>query len=438
MEDEKSSDNTSVGMILGLNRLAYTMEPDLSVATQRMDVTQFFQGSNFSAGSTASCIWNTGSSFCDPRECFIALDVRNDNYTVVNGVVTPTTAGSCWFGPDNSVANVINRLTISSRSGVILEMVNNANVLARIRSQYELPLTSAPAMTMAGAQGTSNETYWPGGTTHRFLLPLSAISPWFGSLNTLLPSALCSGLKFELLLESAQNALVGINHVVGAVVTNAIAPNYSVVGAKFIVGCYQLSDVVLRNLNQQASTNGLEILGTTYFSQSGSRSSSVLSLDVSKSVSRALSAIYVERNSLSPTVFTNSNMESSYITPTDFIRELQFRCGSLYFPQASIRGESANISTPECYLQTLQAFGDPLKIGTMVTQGEFVQGSAVFSCNLERSNVLELSGIPLSNSRMLSLNMSFSNEGTTLRKFNIFLKHAVLVRVFTNSISVEI
>jgi hypothetical protein len=265
MEDEKTSDSTSVGMILGLNQLAYTMEPDLSVATQRMDVTQFFQGSSFSAGSSASCIWNTGSSFVDPRECFIALDVRNDNFTMFGGQVTPTAGGSCWFGPENSVANLINRLTISSRSGVIIEMVNNANVLARVRSQYEMPLTSAPAMTMAGAQLTASEAYWPGGTTHRFLLPLSMISPWFGSVTSLLPSALCSGLKFELLLESAQNALVGINRASPAL--PAIAPNYSVVGAKFIVGCYQLSDVVLRNLNQQASTNGLEILGTTYLTR---------------------------------------------------------------------------------------------------------------------------------------------------------------------------
>jgi hypothetical protein len=82
----------------------------------------------------------------------------------------------------------------------------------------------------------------------------------------------------------------------------------------------------------------------------------------------------------------------------------------------------------------LQSFG---RKGAVTTLDRFMEDSAIFACNLERSTVMELSGIPLSNSRMLSLNVSW-NVAATARKFNVFLKHAVLIRCFANSISVEI
>lgn len=414
MSDMK--DDTSVSMILGINALGYQMPPDLSVAVSHADTNQFFQGSSFAPGSNGSCIWNTGASFVDPKNCYLVLEVKNET----NGT------GEAWFGKDCSAANLINRMTISSRSGVIIEQIANVNVLTLIRQHYEINSTQGAALSMSGAVSSSDS--WATGVTRRFCIPLTLISPWFASIKMLIPSALASGLKFEFLWESAAVALCT------TAVTGSDAA-YTITGARMTTSNYTLSDVVLRNLNQSAASTGLEMIGSTYFSQSGARSTSVLNVDISKSVSRALSAIYVERDdSVGASI---SKIMSKALSDANYVTELQYRCGSLYFPQASIRtiGNTNQPSAMDLYQMTVQSFGWS---GSMATFARFLTDSSVFAVNLERSTVMELAGIPLSNSRMLNLNASWNAVPSTPLKYNLFLKHAVLIRVFANSISVEI
>ena len=421
-DDEKNG--TSVNMILGINALSYQMPPDLSVSVSVAQCNQFFQGSAFSPQSTGTCIWNTGSCYVDPSACWLILDVLNDASPPDKGI---------WFGPDMTACNLINRWTISSRSGVIIEQISNANVLALIRTHYEQNATAVASNSLAGAL-IENPTisYWPSGTTKRFAIPLTLISPWFASLKTLIPSALASGLKFEILFESASTAL--------CTCSAGTTPSYAITGARMLTSNTTLSDVVLRSLNSAAANTGLEIIGSTYFAQVGARSDSVLNIDVSKSVSRALSAVYAERDATF-TDTTQSRIDSSEIsTANTYITEFQGRVGSLYYPQSSIRltGNLSSIDTSavDLFLGTMQSFGNPNQTTTFK---RFLTDSAAFGIDLERSNVTELAGIPLSNSRMLSINASWNNSPTGgTRKFNIFLKHAILVRVFANSISVEI
>ena len=421
MADEKSND-TSISMVLGINALSYSMPPDLSVVVSRADCNQFFQGSSFSPSSSGSCIWNTGSSYIDPKETYLILDVKNENDIV---------SSNTWFGKDLTACNLINRLTISSRSGVIIEQIANVNVLAAIRAKYEISSKDQAELSMAGAlpaypTGSGVSEWWPRKKIKRFSIPMTLLSPWFGSVNMLLPSSLASGLKFEFLFESALNALVAgsSGHI----------PVYSIVGARMLTSNYTLSDVVQRNLNQSAASSGLEIISSTYFSQSGSRSTNVVNLDVSKSVSRALSAFYIEK--LDAADSTDSKLVSSPIVPTDYITECQWRVGSLYFPQSSVRTteDGWEPSAVDLYIMALQSFG---RKGCVTTLDRFMSDSAILGVSLERSTVTELAGIPLSNSRMLSLNVSW-NSAPSARKYNVFLKHAVLIRCFANSISVEI
>ena len=431
-DDEKNG--TSVNMILGINALSYQMPPDLSVSVSVAQCNQFFQGSAFSPQSTGTCIWNTGSCYVDPSACWLILDVLNDTSIAAD-------SNAIWFGPDMTACNLINRWTISSRSGVIIEQISNANVLALVRTHYEQNATAAASNSLAGALPINpTKSYWPTGTTKRFAIPLVLISPWFSSLKTLIPSALASGLKFEVLFESASMALCTCS-------TSSNSPSYSITGARMLTSNTTLSDVVLRSLNSAAANTGLEIIGSTYFSQVGARSDSVLNIDVSKSVSRALSAVYMERDAIPGSVvdYAVSRIDSSAIsTANTYITEFQARVGSLYYPQSSIRltgtgvlnGTGIDTSAVDLFLGTMQSFGNP---NQMTTFSRFLTDSAAFGIDLERSNVTELAGIPLSNSRMLSINASWNAIPTGgTRKFNIFLKHAILVRVFANSISVEI
>ena len=159
-------------------------------------------------------------------------------------------------------------------------------------------------------------------------------------------------------------------------------------------------------------------------------------LDVSKSVSRALSAFYVEKLGTSSVDYRSSKLVSSPITSGDYVTESQWRVGSLYFPQSSVRTieDGSEPSAVDLYIMALQSFG---RKGCVTTLERFTSDSAILGVSLERSTVTELAGIPLSNSRMLSLNVSW-NTAASARKYNVFLKHAVLIRCFANSISVEV
>jgi hypothetical protein len=97
-----------------------------------------------------------------------------------------------------------------------------------------------------------------------------------------------------------------------------------------------------------------------------------------------------------------SFFKAASLDAASYISEWSARAGSLYFPQASIRGIGPRQTSPELYAQTLRSVSkwhQTMGVSAGVSESEFRQGSAAFGLDLERSNV-QLSGIPLSNSRV--------------------------------------
>jgi hypothetical protein len=136
---------------------------------------------------------------------------------------------------------------------------------------------------------------------------------------------------------------------------------------------------------------------------------------------------------------TKSPVARTNLDATNYIEEIQFRVGSLYFPTTSIRGESARLSSPEIYTQALQGFNSYKPNGsTFISESQFRLGSAVFAQTLERSSVLELSGIPLSNSRVLALQAKWGGTSSTGKSSVFYLKYVSLIRVFASNVTVEI
>jgi hypothetical protein len=120
--------------IIAVNGLSYKLPPDLSVAIQRNNQSQFFQAQNYGSGATAVCVFNTGASYVDMRRSYLVVDVQNTS-TPSGGVgATPTYS---WFGPNGSACNLFNRVMIQTRSGAVIERVDNANQLASARLYME-------------------------------------------------------------------------------------------------------------------------------------------------------------------------------------------------------------------------------------------------------------------------------------------------------------
>jgi hypothetical protein len=64
--------------------------------------------------------------------------------------------------------------------------------------------------------------------------------------------------------------------------------------------------------------------------------------------------------------------------------------------------------------------------------------NSVIAVSLERSSMLELSGIPLSNSRTLCLNATFTDTSPPNFNSYLFLEYASLARVFISNATVEV
>jgi hypothetical protein len=251
--DQKSADMGRAG-ILSINDLTFQMAPDLSVAVSRTITSQHFQNIQSSPGSTAIAIWNTGSAYVNPNTSSLVIDVKNTSTTSTGG----NTSVHFGLGTGGSAMNLINRLTISSRSGQVLEKIDRVNQYASILLVYghdSMYRESIGSAFGANLQGETPSTSWQTGEIRRFCIPLGLLSPLMGSISTLLPAQLCSGLRFEVVYESALNAFTCANAT--------DVPSFTVVNQRFQTESYLLSDLVQRSLNEQSASSGLEIVGVT-------------------------------------------------------------------------------------------------------------------------------------------------------------------------------
>jgi hypothetical protein len=255
---ETSSDTTDAKAgIIAINGLSYKLAPDLSIVTSRTDTRQYFSQNQYAPNSTAVCLLNTGSSFVFGPNCSLQFTVKNEG------------ANTQGFGIGSAV-NLIRRISLVSRSGDVLERIQNLNCLNVIKLWHQHDEhwrdSTGAMMGISSSIPTNGEL--------RFSIPMSELSGLF-SYQYLLPSALCSGLRVEIEWESA-----GIAFATGA------GPSYSISDISLLCDSYNLTDMVLQTLNQQASSTGLEIVFETQFDTQASRTNGTIAVESRKAVSR--------------------------------------------------------------------------------------------------------------------------------------------------------
>ncbi len=461
--------------ILAVNQLSFKLPPDLSVAVQRNNQSQYFQSQQYSPGSTAIVVMNTGASYVDWRRSYLVMTVRNDSSAATDGKVQ----SPVWFGPNGSACNLINRVLIQTRSGTVVERVDNANQLASARlymehdrtwtgSPCEVAAPSTPAEVEAkagcafvyGAQGGSsiasgnNDSIWLGaaptpttgpaivGQIRRFCIPCGEFSPVFRNSQSLWPSQLCSGLRIELLLENANIALVAAG--------TSASLGYTIVDIRIEAECYTLSDLVLRSLNNMAASSALEVVSVTAHDTQSTRATSTINVESGKAVSRALGYLYRERPALGNLVTgTNVDKFSTIVqdSTTPYITQHQARVGSLYFPQQGLKNQGGGTLSAwrtcgqEMYMTSLQSLGKMGGgVGENCSTNLFQYLLARFNVyqSLERSNVIDQSGIPLSNSRLLAIQQTWSAAPDAATLIDLFLFYTVLIRVYISGSNIEI
>ncbi len=373
-----------------------------------------------------------------------------------------------------SAMNLIKQVTITSRSGDEISRIDKANLLEYVRAEFMRD--DDHRKTIGSAMGQNWQYSSDIGVTAdaasrknaertlRVSIPIYCLSGLF-NYDRLMPSQLMSGLQIRIEWERPEIALVA--GLAGSVETvpgvNDVLPvtEYHISDIYFNMMSVQLTDSVQRMLNEHSATNGLEIVFADWANTSYPILGTHIHAEVRQAVSRALrvfARIRVE-------VATDKRMFSSSFEAERWrVSRYQWQLGSLYFPQQPIaiphNTSTANIGafvygpgvgalrnyegmTSEAYLHSLDCFGAVAASSTgrcAVSNSMFELSAGIMAACLERSSVFNLSGIPINNSRVLSLNAEydFTNRpaGSTPH-LDIFLQYVRLCRVWLTNTEVE-
>ena len=145
-------------------------------------------------------VLNSGSAYVDFKDSYLSFDVKN----------TSTGVGQAFFGTSGgSACNFFNRLTISSRSGQIIERIDRVNQLSCIRHNFEKSeVWKQTTGSLMGLGISAVNLDWNKDDTVRFVIPLGSLSVFFNTCDQLVPAQLASGMRIELLLEDGKQAMV--------------------------------------------------------------------------------------------------------------------------------------------------------------------------------------------------------------------------------------
>lgn len=447
--------------LVGVNKLEYTIPPDLSVCIKRCHQVHYFQQRSYNPGSRMVSIINTGADYVDAQNSFFSFVVQIPTVhpTGVVGPIGSVLPEDQYSYNIGSAINWLKRVIITTRSGDEIDRIENINMLAPIIDRYRhsaewvsttgalagyssrspIETTGDATPALPPAEGASHQAGFAltgdAVTTYnvQYCIPLACLSGLFSSFDRLLPSMLCSGLRFEIELATETEAMKKLKPA-GA---QDVGAAFKILNPRFSLHQHTLTDAIQRVLNEEAAMRGLEVTYTSWYNYPSANSSdtSSVNIEVRKAVSRALGILTcVGKQTL------NNGVE--YENLVDKITSYQVRIGSLYFPQQPIRidSKSINKAVSELYHHTLRGFGKITdhSVPSSVTKSLYTGRIPAIYTDLERSSVQKLSGIPINNSRVAELRME-AETGTfeSTKQVHCWLHYVRLCRVFLQNVEVE-
>ena len=433
--------------VLDFNALQYECYPDLSVCVDRTFKDSFFQKNEYSAGQTAYCILNSGSDFVNGRTSYLTFDVVAIDEAVQDND----------FGWQGSAYNFVKTIRITDRAGNEIEYITDANILANMCRKMKYPedhLLTVGSSARGRSPAYLNAIPKPSVGVSRYVLYLRDLCGLF-DYDQLLPAQLCSGLRIQIVLESASR----VAKFAGAF--NPLTDDYIITNPRIVLDSHKLTDSVARQLNLRSANDGLEIQYRTWFTSSfNTVANSSISIESRRAVSRAFCALAHVRETPA-----DESVVYSMATDQSKVIEYQWRAGNLYFPQQPVKGLAHQVNTEllqrshtlygktetpldpsSLTLKDYESFGQPVFADSypVAYDAEEVRnqvvwdkhgGLAVIPVNLERSSVQDVSGLPLNNSRVLALNATFNDSVS--REVKLFLQYLKIARVFMDNTELE-
>lgn len=402
-----------------VNNLIYEQPKALSLAVNRTYNRQYFQRSDYKNGETSIIDLNSGSDYIDVANSYLTFSVL---LTASSG------APECNFG-SGSAMNLIRQVTLRSRSGTELDRVERANIWARNDALYNYPdsyLKKFGRVQGFGPDRLITDTANTNSVTAtRFCIPLSRVAPFFRPLKKgmKLPPQLGSGLHLEIIWEDFRTALIK-TAAVGVVV------GYEISNLQIMCDSIAMTDDTQRTINMESASSGLEWAYPRIYTSVNSLNigQTTLSAQVRKAVSQACISYACVLDQANLIDITADSMAAVTWATTRW----QYRLGALYFPHQPI--EDSTVDGVESYFQSQMVF-DKVKhpfAESSVELADFVSGTGIMAVSLEKDTALNLSGLPINNSRVLELNAQFSAVAAPMEVL-VFLEYCAVSKSFVDN-----
>jgi len=412
--------------------LTYLAKNSSSLVVERTSKRMYADNSTYSNVNKNIVInLQTGVDYVDGRNSFLRMTVKPSG-------VTPH-----WG--HGTVLNLIEQVTLKTRSGSVIGRIEKANLLQYYETKYKMSPDwfgtnlGDSSLGQGVGQGGGYLGFDDAGADlsalasgHVYNIPLEFIHSFFAQ-EVLLPSMVCKGLRLEITLAAPSVAFV---------VASGVA-TYEVENIWLSLDSYRLTDDAMRKLNDMSTQKeGLVLQYTDWEHNHFTRPSGVnaVSNEIRKTVSMANSAFAVTRIEADSVDATKDGFLAEPLTDVGVgVDEYQWRVGSIYLPQQSLSGKSAwyanamyckgNMASHEQpYVQFAKPVGNTEPSFTSTTSGY-----AVACVDLDRY-WLDLSGLALNNNVTLNLTTTYGAAVPVAGDIDVFLKHTRRIVVYQNNV----
>lgn len=478
---ERKSVDAGLRTLLNANNLdSYVLPSALSVTVARSHKKSYATADTFSTDNnrTVGFRLKPGSDYIYGPDSFLTFKLAVSNLPKLNPAAgdpleeKDTTASflAATFGERGTAMNLFRSVRLTHSSGTEIEFNDSANLLAVIKQQFERSLDwrNSKGSAMYGpyvSSGSGNQdlstgtpygatlNHW-GASVGRYVpflktsspsdnsdgvdiaIPLSILSEMFNS-DKLLPPYLLAGLRIELEIDAPWRSLVAYSagsNVPGtgapsvpAGLTAGVQPTITISKAEMYLDSHTLTDSVQKALARMSAMEGLDMHFPSYYHQNHVMASRQSTINITKALSRVESITLMPRDQAQTQETQATLAQESFkaVSPMP-ITSWQIAIGSMFFPSHPVN------SLVQSYLISQQG----LSVDNRITFREFAQdGMGIVRGQLERSQILNGSGIAISATRGATINV----EGPDLNEklIDVFVKHTRLVTVFLDNIVVR-
>jgi len=408
-----------VSDLVSVNSLEYPLIQPVSAVVQRRHI-QYATNVNYNSNGNITLYTPTGDDYVNYPNSWVSFQLPGSQIVGPTGVVSfdGVVADTAANGSENLVTNIFKQIRISHSSGTVI--ATGRELGAYIRTKHRWYYDKLWRDTMGSAMGGDITDLITGtDATRYFTIPLYILHGFF-STNKLCPSFASSGLKIELQLSSAGEAL----H------SSAVAPtDFRVDNFKLHLDQFSLMDSVQSFLNEASSKGEIAYNHKSYAWNSTVTGSNNVNLTIDQAMSQAVSCMALTRDNASLT--TTPGLARSF-APDSRVSKAQVRIGSNYFPQTELDGTAADGKDALMYIWNLMNSRKGRHNASNVTLAKYkgtgnIGEKGILNFSLERSSTLNVSGHFISGSRNLTYTATNTTSGL---RVDLFCEHYQVNRLY--------